>query len=190
MKMSKRITYVLALTFLLFLAYPTRTLAGKYGIQTISHTPDYISPNTNLTVSIEFSDTSDIETIRLLICQLSPEFKCEPKPILMEEETNVFTGVFYITYEAGSSLGYHFLISYTNGTDVEVPDSIDFLGLTTIVEPVEDSFYIKVDVNEPLTEDTPGFMITFAVPALLIITIYRKKRKLNLSFIFLMRTNK
>jgi len=50
--------------------------AKDYGITTIQHSPENISTGMDLNVTIDFYDETEILNVRLLLCQLSPDFVC------------------------------------------------------------------------------------------------------------------
>ena len=178
MKKLSSIKLVGIITILFFFSVVLETKMYVYGqnynIKSINQTPSYVTPETNISITIEVYYSENISYIRLFFCQLSPDFICDTKPILMEQNGNVFSGNYYITQESGSTIGYHFIVYYTNGTNILLPNSVDFLGLDNIIQPTADSYYIKIDINEPTTEKTPVYLFT-SLFSLFIIPIVRKK---------------
>jgi len=173
-KEEQQIGLGIGLITILVISFSPTILAQNYGITGISNEPNIAVLDEYLIFTIEFEDTSDIDNVRILICQLSPEFICEPQPTLTEPTDSGYVGEFLVDYEVGAKLGYKFLISYSNGTDLIVPDRIDFLGITNIVEPVTGDYYIEVDIQED-TEKTLGYIAFIVISGLLIITIIRKR---------------
>ncbi len=156
---------------------PKVTSADQYYIHEITYSPVHVTSGSNFTVTMSFTNTSGLDVVRLLICELSPEFKCEANAIIMVNEGNVFTGSFIVKYDAGTVFGFHFAISYTNGSYLEIPDSIDFLGINNIVEPVAGSFYFNITVEEP-TSSSPGFLVSIgAISFVFLAVLWKSSRK-------------
>ena len=112
------------------------------------------------------------------ICQLSPEFLCQPSPLSMEKIEKRYETQFRVEYEAGTKMGYSFVIRYTNETTLIVPDKLDFVGLTNIVEPITGSFYIEVDVSE-YTDSTPNFFLTTMLTIILGSIVLKRKYRIT-----------
>ena len=156
-------------------------VTGELEITQVSQSSDVAQPNADFTVTLEFSDASDVELVKLLLCQLEPEFYCESNPILMEKTSeNVYSATFVVPFENGSVMGYHIQIVYTNGSDVMIPNAPDFLGMSNIVEPIQGEFYFKVPVlvsNENGNTETSPFIVPFGAFILLITSHKLLKRK-------------
>ena len=167
--------------------------AKDYGITKIQHSPEIISKGMDLNVTIDFYDETEILNVRLLLCQLSPDFVCS-SPIDMEKiKPNIYSGIFNITYPEGSVLGYHIMIVYENYSPVIVPDSLDFLSIDNIVEPLPGEYYIQIPIQTTTitetntetntetsnseTEQTKGFAFTLSL-LVLVSFVYLRKRKI------------
>ncbi len=188
MKKYSKIFSISLFIFILFLVLfqneGMTAYAKDYGITTIQHSPETISTGMDLNVTIDFYDETEILNVRLLLCQLSPDYVCSA-PIDMEKiKPNIFSGIFNITYPEGSVLGYHIMIVYENYSSVIVPDSIDFLSIDNIVEPLPGEYYIKVPIQTATitetsnndTELTDGFAFTLSFLVLVSFVYLRKRR--------------
>lgn len=153
------------------------TCVADYGICSLSFNPKPLVSGDNLTVIVNFYDITNVSLVKLLVCQLSPEFKCEPTPTLMYEEYNAtFVGKFLVYYESGISVGFHIQIVYVNGSSVLIPDRVNFLDFET-AEPLIGEFFFDAGVVVDSTEKTSGFLILTAVLSLMVTMIWIKRRK-------------
>jgi len=150
-----------------------------YGICSLSFNPKPLVSGENMTVIVNFYDTTNVSLVKLLICQLSPEFKCEPVPTLMNEEYNeTFVGKFLVYYKSGVSVGFHIQIVYINGSSLLIPDRANFLDFKT-AEPITGEFYFDAGIVMKSTEKTSGILIITAVLSLMVTTIWIKRKKTN-----------
>ena len=153
------------------------TCVADYGICSLWFNPQPLVSGENLTVIVNFYDTTNVSLVRLLVCQLSPEFKCELTPTLMNEEYNAtFVGKFLVYYESGISVGFHIQIEYVNGSSILIPDRANFLEFE-IAEPVTGEFFFDAGIVVDSTEKTRGFLVLTAVLSLMVTTIWIKRRK-------------
>lgn len=156
---------------------------AELGIVAVTQSSQTAEPHKDFTVTIQFSNDSDIELVKLLLCQLEPEFYCESNPIIMTEtEDDVYSGTFEVPYENGSTLGYHIMIVYTNGSDVMIPNSLDFLGMDNIVEPATGEFYFSVPVliggeNNTTQETTLSIPFVSLVAVFIVQKILKHKKR-------------
>ena len=150
----------------------------NYGVTAIDHTPKTLQKNGILSVTVDFSDNTDILYVKLVICQLEPEFLCNDAPIIMEETaTNTYSGEFQILYEVGTLVGYHIQLVYTNDSIVFLPDSIDFLGDDNIIEPLTGDFYYNASYVVANTEETSCFGFFFLGISLAFISIVINRKR-------------
>ena len=177
-KMIQTFTFILLMSLMLV----SQNINGleDYGVTVINHTPETLHQNDILSVTVDFSDTTDIIFVKLIICQLEPQFLCEDSPIIMEEtETNAYTGDFPILFDVGTLVGYHIQIVYTNDSVIFLPDSIDFLDADNIIEPFTGDFYYNASyVLEP-PEETSNVNSIFLCISLAIISIVINKKRQN-----------
>ena len=170
---------VIVLMFIALMSQSTRGVAN-YGVIAVSHTPSTLQQNDILTVTVEFSDTAELSFVKLIICQLEPEFKCETTPIIMEETApNIYTGDFEILFDIGTLVGYHIQLVYSNDSIAYLPDSIDFLGAENIIEPITGDFYYNASYVVEQTEETSSFSYLFFGITLAMISIVIKKKRQN-----------
>ncbi|MCG3217090.1 MAG: hypothetical protein KAS63_10215 [Candidatus Heimdallarchaeota archaeon] len=183
MKFRKRliVVFFVTITLLGFSLGQESLVLGEYNILTLDHTPKPLQQYENITVSISFSDTSNITYVKLFICRLEPEFLCEDNPIFMQEtEPFSYVGTFLIIYDEGTLVGYHIQLVYSNGSFVVIPDSINFGSISNIVEPVEGDYYISAGiVGETVETSSFSFLFVGFCIAFIFIVIRRKKDKLN-----------
>ncbi len=170
---------ILTVGLLLVISLSTTKISasGFYNISEISHTPETLQQGQNLTVEIVFVDDSDIDSVKLLICSLSPTFACKPQPYPMSEIASLTYSVdFLVDYDDGTEVGYHIMISYLNGSSIIVPDSDNFLALDNLVEPLTDDFYVSAGYVGGISE-TGCCGILGAVLAVVSSTIFIKRKK-------------
>jgi len=182
--MTKRTIRIIQITILILIISFTihnAKAVEKYGVTNINHSPQILQQNENMTVTVEFSYDTNISLVKLLICQLSPEFKCEAQPIVMDEITdNVYSGKFSVRYDNGTQVGYHIIIVYENFTTVTIPETAEFLELD-IIEPVTGEFFINAGkVGEEPTPSKTGCLCIIPAGAAMLgiaITIKRRRKK-------------
>jgi len=154
--------------------------SNDYGVSEITHSPTILQKGQNMTVEITFSNNTDVDIVRLLICTLSPSFVCEPQPIVMGNISAItYSADFLIDYDEGTEVGYHIQIIYLNATSIIIPDSSDFLGMD-IVEPLTDEFFFSAGIVGGVSE-TGCCGILSTVLAVTASTIIFKKKKKELS---------
>ena len=182
--MKEKKLLVLSITLILLIS---TTFYGKngdalenYGVTAIDHTPTILHQNDILSVTVDFSDTTDILYVKLIICQLEPEFLCNDAPIIMEEtESNTYNGEFQISFDIGTLVGYHIQLVYTNDSIVFLPDSANFLGADNIIEPLTGDFYYNASYVVENTEETSCFGFLFLGISLAIISIVINRKRQN-----------
>jgi hypothetical protein len=167
--------------FILFLVLTlnSRTTQAEidYGVSSISIDPQPLVTGENMTISVNFHDITNLSLVKLLVCQLVPEFKCELAPIIMENETSYdYVGKFLVYYDKGTSVGFHIQIVYENGSSILIPDRENFLVINTS-EPQTDEFFFYAGIVGVSTEETNGIMILTSILSLMVIAIWIKRRK-------------
>ncbi|MHA1219037.1 MAG: hypothetical protein ACTSSN_07590 [Candidatus Heimdallarchaeaceae archaeon] len=130
-----------------FLSTMKTNASSDYGVNEITHSPVPLQQGQNLTVQIVFYNDTDVDIVKLLICTISPNFVCEPQPIIMNEITTLtYTANFLIEYEDGTEVGYHIQIVYLNTSSVIIPDTVDYLSMDNIIEPVTDEIFFSAGI--------------------------------------------
>jgi len=174
------------LTFLLFLmlmlspfAFQANhiVVAAAYPpLLSVSHAPTLVQHQTNVTITVAFSDDTNVSSILIQYCALEPEFLCHfPKTSMIRVSANTWQGSFIVLEETGK-IGYELHITY-NGVLYLAPNASDFLGYSNIVEPSPDVFYFSISLSEE-TKTTPLRANPFSIGLVfLAIIIYRRKRK-------------
>ena len=180
MKMKK--TTVISLIFLsgilIFSSIQPTHASADYGITSVQHSPDPLLIEQNMTVTVEFYDAVDLHSLRLLVCELAPEFKCDPNPILMEREGNTFSASYVLTQEENATIGYHIQINYMNESSIIIPDNQDFLSMENIVEPLTGDFYFNAGEIEE-TSNSSGFTFGLISSIILIVAVVVKGKRKN-----------
>ncbi len=179
MKITKKSIITLTFFFgilILSIIQPTYASAD-YGISSIEHSPNPLLVEQNMTVTVEFYDSSEIDALRLLVCELAPVFKCDPAPIMMQKVGNTFSAEYVFTQELNATIGYHIQIIYLNETFIIIPNSQDFLSMENIVEPLTGDFYFSAGEIEEV-DASNGFTIGLIGSAILFVAllIYRKRK--------------
>jgi len=148
-----------------------------YGISSIHHSPEELVFNQNITVTIEFYDDPEIDLLKLLVCQISPEFQCDPLPTLMEQDGNSFTANYTIHQPINSTVGYHFQIIYSNASYIILPSSSDFLSSDNIIEVQTGVFYFLAGTVLEHAEENSGLLFSVVFLGLMVFTLLKKRRK-------------
>ncbi|MHA1223112.1 MAG: hypothetical protein ACTSYD_00360 [Candidatus Heimdallarchaeaceae archaeon] len=172
----------------LFSALIRVSATQNFGIVEIAKSPSTLVSGENMIVTIDFADVTNISMVKLLVCQLSPEFKCESQPIIMENITNEelptdivarFRGEFLVYYENGTSVGYHIFLVYENYTTVTIPESSNFLSME-IVEPTAGEYFFFAGIvgQEEETTKTVGFgFLTVLYGSVILLKMKKRRRK-------------
>jgi hypothetical protein len=177
-KKTKLLFLVIGLLAIISLSSLKINASSYYDVSEITKTPEILQKDQNMTVEIVFSNDSDVDVVRLLICTISPNFVCEPQPITMGKIANLtYSADFLVEYDEGTEVGYHIQIIYLNASQIIIPDSAEFLGME-IIEPVTDQFFFKAGVVGGISE-TGCCGILSSVVAVAASTIIFKKKKHN-----------
>jgi len=180
MKMKK--TTLISLTFLIgvmiFSSTQHSNASADYGITSVQHTPDPLLMEQNMTVTVVFYDASELHSLRLLVCELAPQFICDPSPILMERVGDTFSASYILTQEENATIGYHIQINYMNESSIMIPDSQDFLSMSNIVEPLTGDFYFSAGEIEEVNTSN-GFTIGLISSVILVAAIVIKRKRKN-----------
>lgn len=177
MKKTTIITLIFLFGILILSSIQQTYASVDYGITSIEHSPNPLLVEQNMTVTVEFYDSSEVDALRLLVCELAPEFICDPAPIMMERVGNTFSAEYVFTQEVNATIGYHIQILYLNETFIILPDSQDFLSMENIVEPLTGDFYFSAGEIEEVSNSS-GFTIGLISSAILIAALLiNRKRK-------------
>lgn len=185
MKKSKiKITIVSLLLLAFILAFTARVSIAKaesLSIISVIHAPTMPSQGTDVNVQVTFNDDSNVSTIRIQYCSLTPIYSCHSTQYSMTEiGSNLWSGNFTVTEESGT-IGFELIISLTNGSTITAPDSSDFLGYDNIVEPITGFFYFSIDITEstntaPMNVSIGEIAIIFS-SIIMIRTISQRRKK-------------
>lgn len=180
MKMKKTtiITLISLFGILIFSSIQPAIASADYGITSVQHTPNPLDIEQNMTVTVEFYDATDVDVLRLLVCELAPEFICDPSPLIMQQEGNIFTASYILTQDLNATIGYHIQIIYENAIVIMIPDSQDFLSMENVVEPLTGGFYFSAgEIGEANASD--GFTIGLISSVIIIAAIVMKRKRKN-----------
>ncbi len=176
MKKTTIITLTFLFGILIFSSFQPTYASADYGITSIEHSPNPLLVEQNMTVTVEFYDSSEVDALRLLVCELSPVFKCDPAPIMMVKVGNTFSAEYVFTQEVNATIGYHIQIIFLNETFIIIPDSQDFLSMENIVEPLTGDFYFSAGEIEEVNTSN-GFAIGMISSTILIAAILINRKR-------------
>ena len=180
--MKQRTKIAIALPILIaivssFLTIDQVSANGTFGITSIDSNPNPLVTGDNMTVTVLFSDTSNIYSVQLLICTLTPEFLCESPVDMIEIDTGIYRGIFQIEYEVGTTVGYHIKIVYDNGTSpITIPETPDFLDMD-IVEPLTDFFYFDAGTVQEKSDEAGCCGVLGTILAIGTTSLIARKKK-------------
>jgi cytochrome c-type biogenesis protein len=110
------------------------TVGADPNVKKVTHYPENPFSYDEITVYVEVYNTSNITSIKLLFCQIEPEYKCYYPTLNMTlGENNTYTTVITQDLERTSLLGLNFTVTYND-------DSIEY-------SPTEGEDYHYVDIN-------------------------------------------
>lgn len=173
---KKLIVTILLIGFFTILLTQSIEATKTYGISSVVKTPQALYQNENMTVTVEFENSSQIYSVKLLVCQLEPVYRCDAFPIVMQNDTSdIFSADYLVQFDIGTIVGISIIITYENFTMVHLPETSEFFDLD-IVEPETGIFYIAAGtVSVP--EESSGFGAIFLGLSLLVVSIALKRRK-------------
>ena len=175
---NKIIVTTLLLSLVFLVSIQTSEASKSYGISLITKTPQILHQNENMTVTVEFENSSNIYSVKLLVCQLEPVYRCDAFPRIMQNDTaDIFTADYLILFDIGTVVGLSIIITYENFTMVHLPETAELFDLE-IVEPETGTFYIAAGTVSDIEENS-GFGIFIVSVSVLVVTIIikRKRRK-------------
>ena len=173
----------LSLFIPLILIFITAFLVNKqvyansdYGILSIEYNPSPLISGKNMTVTAIFYDTTNISSVDLLICTFTPDFLCESPIDMIETSQGIYEGIFLISYDAGTTVGFHIKINYVNDTPATiVPETPEFQDMA-IVEPLTGFYYFDAGTVQVATDETIGCGIVGTILAISSISVVAKKK--------------
>jgi len=171
---------ILGLLTITFLSAMKINASSDYGVTEITHSPVPLQQGQNLTVQIIFHNETDVDIVKLLICTISPNFVCEPQPIIMNKiATLTYSANFLIEYEDGTEVGYHIQIVYLNGSSVIIPDTVDYLSMDNIIEPVTDEIFFSAGIVGDVSETGCCGILGTVLAVVSSAIIVKRKKKAN-----------
>lgn len=143
-----------------------------------------IPPNTQINITLVFTNDSEITSVLLYYCSLSPEFICHYPGLNMTRKSSIghsnshYWSSFIPEYENGTTMGYHFIIEYENLSQQIIPENETFNNYTNIIKASDNQFYFSIlliDMQSESSSDVPSISLWILIVELVfIITIYRK----------------
>ena len=171
------ITVFFVFGILIFSSIQSTQASADYGITSVQHSPNPLVKDHNMTVTVEFYNSSEVNLLRLLVCELAPEFICDPSPILMQRDGDTFTVEYVFTQEENATIGFHIQIIFLNDSILMIPDSSDFLNMENIDEPSTGDYYFSAGEIKGETEVTNGFTIGIISSAIFIAVLVMKRKR-------------
>jgi cytochrome c-type biogenesis protein len=109
-------------------------VGAESNVKSVTHYPENPFSYDEITVYVEVNDSSNITSIKLLFCQIEPEYKCYNPPLTLTlGENNTYSTVITQDLEQTSLLGLNLTVTYND-------DSIEY-------SPTEGEDYHYVDIN-------------------------------------------
>lgn len=146
---KKNLIYSIALVLLVvsFMKLNCSFASFDYGITEITCTPNPLQRNEYMRIFVDFYDYKDVLTLHMLVCNISPTYELETEPISMIMDDNSdWHGIYLVEQENGTEIGYQIKITYKDASNVILPNSLDFLGKTNIVEPEDGVYFFSAGV--------------------------------------------
>lgn len=169
----RRLKVLSSLLFFIFIIsnfHINSTQAANNGVLDITNSPSIVKYSENMTVSITFSDVTNITSVGLIYCQLQPVYMCHyPFNYLTQTITNVFSVNVTIKDQYPAVIGYEIFIEYKNNQTINFPDSrkLDY-GLD-IVEPANNTYYYKVMLEKSNnTSSTHTNILNFPISSIIL----------------------
>ena len=152
---------IIAFTLLLLFVFqlPPSSALNYYGVTDVTITPIQPVPQSNITVQLGFSDTTNVRSVRITYCRIDPDYLCYFPSYLMSNSTmnpNNFSVIFQLKEEdlSGYIIGLRVLVIYQNSSRIDFPteNSPDF-GLD-VLEPEPGIFYFAITLTDQTTTQT------------------------------------
>jgi cytochrome c-type biogenesis protein len=110
------------------------SVAAQPNVISVTHYPENPFSYDEITVYVEVNDTSNITSIKLLFCQIEPDYKCYNPPLNMTPgENNTYSTIITQDLERTSLLGLNFTLLYND-------ESIEY-------SPTGGEDYHYIDIN-------------------------------------------
>ncbi len=142
-----RILFVVTIIFVILNTTVTTSGQSHNGVTSITYNPKMPEQNENLTVTMSFSDVSNVSSITLIYCRVLPEYTCHIPAYNMKLKGNNYTTTFKVMENSSEVLGFHMTVRYNDNTEVDFPDERQLDYGLPIIEPVTGKFYYRVDVG-------------------------------------------
>lgn len=146
----KFIKFIIISSMLFLLPLGANATPEGSGIVSISHSPTIPDSFGNITITMEFTDASNVSRIRLTYCRMTPDYLCHfPSYTLeaTENDPNVYSVEFTLKDDSESIIGYRFYVDYTDDSSKEFPESQESSFTEYVMEPDENIFYYAVDIG-------------------------------------------
>lgn len=169
---------IIVTIFILVMLTPGKVTSTEPNILTVVHQPITVSYDTNITITVAFTDDENVTSVRILYCSIEPEYQCHIPQIDMTRTTaNTWIGSFIVLEETGT-IGYQIHIDFTGGSII-APNSSDYLDYDNIIETHTDIFYFSIVLatiteTAPLNIGVPGIIVAYTV---FVIIRNRKNKK-------------
>lgn len=152
----------------------------QYKDYQLAITPESFVKGKDIKLILNFTENEKFELIEgvdLLVCQLSPEYLCESgsKEMIKDISTSSYSYTLTVEYPQNSIVGFHFIISLTDGTSFTIPNGVEedseFLDITKTSDG-ELYFALTVTSSQASSIDIVYLILVFPL-----LTKKRKKKK-------------
>jgi len=169
---------IIATAFILAMLSVGKASNSEPNILTIGHQPTNVTQNTNITITVTFTDDENVTSVRIQYCSIEPIYQCHiPQIEMIRTTTNTWIGSFVVLEEIGI-IGYQIYVDFTGGSII-APNSSDYLGYDNIIETHTDVFYFSIVLSTisetaPLNISVPSIIAAYTVFAII---RHRNKKK-------------
>jgi hypothetical protein len=185
MSSRKGLVAILLAFAIILLTAPASVLGAS--VSEVTHAPAIPKTGEDVTVTLKFSDVSNVTTISVIYCSIAADgtITCEfPQSMVQDSSDNtLFTYTITKTYEAGMKIGFKFKINYDDRPTEDFPKSDTGSSLHDVDGPYEGSYYFIYSLQSEPTQDMTLFLIVLVVlivafiPLIAATVILMKKRK-------------
>ncbi|MCY3410555.1 MAG: hypothetical protein INQ03_02855 [Candidatus Heimdallarchaeota archaeon] len=146
---------VIGLFFLILGIAPNTVRANPHGISSITYSPEVVYTDTNVTISIDFGDASNVTKVRSFYCKIQPDYNCHVPPLLLVQDGNTFSSSFIVVENNDETIGFDLVIYYEDSTVLTLPkDNPELTFGMKIAEPIDEMYYYQIDLGDTSDETT------------------------------------
>ena len=131
--------------------FPVSATPSYNGVSAISHSPVVAEQGKNITISISFVDTANVSSVGMFYCRIEPDYLCHIPPYKLVLSDSTYSITFNVVENSTQVIGYHLYVDYTDDTRINFPDERQLDYGLTISEPIEGSFYYRVEIGQDIS---------------------------------------